>query len=129
MQRLWWRWGCGCAALAVVLSWNLRPVYAVKEFRDEFVRKYVKADANSLWKTKVSEAKCSICHIADQPKENRNEYGQALARLVKKTDKKDRHKIAAALEKVAARKARAADPKAPTFGELIKQGKLPASGQ
>lgn len=124
MKRVWWQCGCGLAALAVVVGWNLRPAYAVKEFREQFVQKYVQPDAAPDWKTKVNDAKCTVCHLPDQPKEKRNEYGQALAKLVKKSDKKDKAKIVTALEKVAAQKSKTG----PAFGELIKQGKLPASG-
>ena len=125
MKRVWRQGVCVAAVLAVVVGWNLRPAYAVKEFREQFVQKYVHVDAAPVWKTKVDAAKCSVCHLPDQPKEQRNEYGQALAKLVKKSDKKDKAKIIAALEKIAAQKSKAG----PAFGELIKQGKLPAGGQ
>ena len=129
MNRVLWRVGCGVAVMAAVAVCNMRPAYALKEFREQFVAKYVKADSSADWKGKVDGAKCCVCHFADKPKEERNVYGQALAKLLNEKDKKNKQKIAAALEKVAGLKAKADDAKAPTFGELIKQGNLPATGQ
>ena len=56
-------------------------------------------------------------------KEDRNAYGHALAELLdKKEDAKNMEKIRKALETVAGMKSADGEP---TFGELIKMGKLP----
>ena len=103
-----------------------RPAFAIKEFFDEFKAVYVKpdsADANEkALAAEVETAKCNVCHAGSSKKE-RNAYGNALADLLdKKEDKKNAEKIRKALETVAAMPS--ADG-GPTFGDLLKQGKLP----
>ena len=81
--------------------------------------------------------KCYVCHVKGQKKKVRNVYGEALSKLLDKDNfKAARRKaepdkamaeVQAALEKVEAMKV---DPKAadsPTFGDLLKAGKLPAA--
>lgn len=102
--------------------------HAVDAFKKEFDAKYVKKDSAEPNEKSLAEAvaaaKCNVCH-AGKSKKERNEYGKALATLLKKGDAKDTAKIQDALEKVAAMKSSSADASAPTFGELISQGKLP----
>jgi len=70
----------------------------------------------------VETAKCNLCHKGKE-KKDRNAYGEALAELLdKKEDAKNVDKIRKALETVAAK---ASPDGGPTFGELIKAGKLP----
>lgn len=115
------------AAVAVIARMSL----ADKAFRDQFVAKYVKADSadpkEAAFAASVNKANCQVCHVG-QNKKNRNPYGQALAQLLsRKTDKEDKEKILSSLDKVAAMKTEPANPSSPTFGDLIKQGKLPGS--
>jgi hypothetical protein len=126
----------GRSSLAVVLGTGValmigassRPAFAIKEFFDEFKAVYVKPDSSDANEkalaAEVETAKCNVCHAGSSKKE-RNAYGDALADLLdKKEDKKDTAKIRGALEKVAAMPS--GDGR-PTFGELIKQGKLPGA--
>lgn len=104
-----------------------RPAYAIKEFFDEFKAVYVKPDsaeaADKALAAEVETAKCVVCHAPSSKKE-RNSYGNALAELLdKKEDKKDTAKIRKALEQVAGMPS----PSGPTYGELLKQGKLPGA--
>jgi CxxC motif-containing protein (DUF1111 family) len=122
----------GIAALVAVglLAIASRPANADRAFREGFRAKYVKADSSDpkdvALREAFQEAGCNVCHVGDE-RENRNAYGQALARFLKRaTDVKNKPKIQEALEKVAAMKSKPDDPKAPTFGEIIGQGKLPA---
>lgn len=106
------------------------PASADKAFRDGFRVKYVQADNNVpqdvAFREAFIEAGCNLCHVGDD-RTNRNAYGQALAKFLKRaTDVKDKQKIQDALEKVAAMKSNPDDPNSPTFGEAIRQGKLPA---
>lgn len=123
------RWGVMLGALVVVVvGASSRPAFAIKEFFDEFKAVYVKpdsADANDkALVAEVETAKCNVCHVGSSKKE-RNSYGNALADLLdKKEDKKNPEKIRQALDTVAAMPS--ADG-APTFGELLKQGKLPGA--
>ena len=117
--------GAGAALMAGASS---RPAFAIKEFFDEFKAVYVKPDSGDAnekaFVAEVETAKCNVCHAGSSKKE-RNAYGNALADLLdKKEDKKDTAKIRGALEKVAAMPS--GDGK-PTFGELMKQGKLPGA--
>ncbi|MEM8947045.1 MAG: hypothetical protein AAGD11_17860, partial [Planctomycetota bacterium] len=73
----------------------------------------------------VLEAKCYVCHQG-RKKKNRNAYGSELAKLLdKKKDAKNPKKIIEALEKVAKLPSDAKDKDSPTFGDLIKAGRLP----
>jgi cytochrome c2 len=113
-------------AIAGAVSLGTATAKGDKAFRDEFIAKYVKPDSTDArekaFAAACEKAKCNICHEGIS-KKNRNAYGKELAKLLKRErDKDDKPKIQAALDKVAAMKP---DPKSPTFGELIKAGRLP----
>jgi len=100
-------------------------------FRLQFIALYVKADSNDpkdkAFAAAVEKAKCTICH-EKKSKKNRNNYGKVLAELLsRKTDTENKKKILAALKKVEAKRSDPKNDKSPTFGELIKAGKLPAA--
>lgn len=115
-----------CLVVASSTLGSARPAYAIKQFFDEFKAMYVKADGTDAEKalaTAVEGAKCNVCHKGTSKKE-RNAYGEALSALLdKKEDAKNVEKIKESLTKVADM---ASDGKSgPTFGALIKEGKLP----
>jgi cytochrome c2 len=115
-----------CGFVVGTLLARIESAFAVAPFKKEFEEKYVKKDpaspAEKALAAAVAEAKCNVCHVG-KSKKDRNAYGEALnALLDRKTDMKDTAKIQAALNTVAEQKS---SPDAPTFGELIKQGKLP----
>lgn len=96
--------------------------FAIPPFGKEFEGLYVKP--GSELEAKVKEVKCNLCHEGTK-KTDRNAYGKALDELLdKKEDAKNPEKIRQALETVA--KLPSNGPGSPTFGDLIKQGKLPA---
>ena len=100
-------------------------VSAFPPFKDAFKAKYVKPDSTAASDAALSaafdKAKCDVCH--DGPnKKMRNAYGKELAKLLKPSDKGNKAKIAAALEKVESIKSKSGD----TYGEKIAGGKLPA---
>jgi len=119
-------------ALALVVGLSFNAVLARPQYKKEFDAMYVKADssdpAEKALAGAVASAKCLVCHGKnDQGKEDkkiRNRYGMAIAKLVGK-NQKDKAKIEAALETVAKEKSDPAKPNSPTFGELLKEGKLP----
>jgi hypothetical protein len=136
MKRMWLT--CGLAAAWIIAACNA-PAWAVREFEIEFKKTYVKADSKDpkehsfaaamdkisveteLEEGVVKQA-CNVCHIKGKAKKMRNEYGEKLASLLdKKADKDHPEKIKAAFSKVAGMKS----TKGPTYGELIKGGKLP----
>jgi hypothetical protein len=66
---------------------------------------------------------CGVCHPGKDKKE-RNDYGTALSKVIAKNEK-DKDKIAEALGKVESEKRK----DGMTFGELLKDGKLPATAE
>ncbi len=115
--------GCGLLAYAP-------RVLAIAQFKDEFEAKYVKPDSTEAkdvaFAAAVAEARCTICHAGTSLKDH-NRYGIALAGFLdRRADRDNKEKIQAMLDKVAAMKSNADDDHAPTFGQLIDQGKLPA---
>ena len=117
------------AAVAIACGGSAREAFAIKQFFDEFKAIYVKPDsgdtAEKALVAEVETAKCNVCHVGSV-KKDRNAYGNALAdRLDKKEDAKNVEKIKKALEEVAALPSDPAKPDSPTFGALLKAGKLP----
>ena len=99
-----------------------RPQY-FKAFKE----KYVKPDGSAEEKAfaaEVTDAKCLVCHEAGS-KKNRNSYGKELAKVFIPPNEKDPAKIDEAFSKVADMHVDPNDPNSPTYGDLIKQGKLP----
>jgi cytochrome c5 len=117
------------AAVALACGGAAREAFAIKQFFDEFKAVYVKPEssdpAEKALAAEVETAKCNVCHAGSSKKE-RNAYGNALAdRLDKKEDAKNVEKIRKALDEVAALPSDPAKADAPTFGALLKEGKLP----
>lgn len=112
-----------CGAFVIGLS--LPSVKAVPPFKKEFDAMYVKPDGTAAEKAlaaAAAEAKCNICHVG-KDKKDRNAYGKELAKHLKKDDGKNVEKIKKALTDVESAKS----PGGKTFGELIKEGKLPGA--
>lgn len=110
-------------ALAGVACFAI-PAGAFPQFQKEFIAKYADGTDEAYTELVKKDAKCYVCHQGKK-KKNRNTYGEALHEYLGKKDKKDVEKIVASLEKVAAESSDPSDPDAPTFGELIADGKLP----
>lgn len=122
-------WLSGSVAAAALFAVLAQPASALKNFKDEFDAKYVKAESENPKEKEFAEAvdkvKCLVCHEG-KSKKDRNPYGTALSVMLDKSEDKDnKEKIQKALDFVAGIKSNPADPKSPTFGELIKEGKLP----
>lgn len=109
-------------ALAVLAS-LAGSAAAFPQFQKEFLKKYADGTDEAYTET-AKEAKCFVCHQGKK-KKNRNAYGEALHEYLGKKDKKDTEKIQTALETVAAESTNPEDPDAPTYGDLITEGKLP----
>ena len=110
------------AVFAVALS--AERAAAIPPFKKEFETRYVK-DGSPL-ATAVEQAKCNVCHKGTSTKEF-NDYGLALEKMLDKaTDAKDAEKIQKVLETVESQPSKPGDKSAPTFGDLLKAGKLPA---
>ena len=129
---------------ALVVSMGTPMASAVPPFYQQFKAKYIEGEANKEFvgankefveAVNNTKTRCFVCHdpkkdekTGKSSKKNRNRYGQQLSKLLNhKEDKKNVEKIQAALETVAALNSDIDDPKSPTFGELIKEGKLPGA--
>jgi hypothetical protein len=111
-------------AMAAMLV-SMRPAHAIMQFQKEFVNLYVGDDKDSDFAKQVKQAGCFVCHQGKMRKHH-NAYGKHLEPLLdKKADMKNPEKIVEALKKVEALHSVEGDDKSPTYGELIKQGKLP----
>lgn len=120
--------------LGGLLTAFLIPVFTVglahayPEFKKEFDKKYVHKGATAPNEAALfqaaDKAKCNICHMG-KTKKQRNAYGVTLSKFVTKKDKKNAAKIQEALDKAEAEHSDPANATSPTFGELIKEGKLP----
>ena len=109
--------------LAISLGAAGREAFAIKQFSDQFKELYVKEGTPLA--VAVESAKCNVCHKGKSKKDH-NSYGIALEKLLdKKADKDNVEKIREALETVSKETSNPDDPAAPTFGDLIEEGKLP----
>ena len=108
--------------LAIFVGVSGGTAKAIPPFKKEWDGMYAK-DGTPIAKV-ATEAKCNVCHVKDKDKKTRNDYGTAISSLIKKTEK-DPEKIRAAILKV--EKMTTPDGKT-TFGDLIKEGKLPGGG-
>ncbi len=120
---------CAAAILALVLGVAVRPAHAIKPFSDGFSASYVKKDSkekpDAEFAKLIAETKCNVCHMG-KSKKDLNPYGVELSKLLdKKADKADEDKIKSVLVKVEKLPINPKDKKSPTFGDLIKSGKLP----
>ena len=101
---------------------------AIKQFQTEFYRLYhidSKTEKPAGFAKTVLEAKCYLCHQGKK-KKNHNAFGEQLKKLLdRKKDKKNPAKIVGAIQKVAKLHTDPKDKKSPTYGLMIKTGKLP----
>lgn len=105
-------------------AYGVQSASAIPPFGVAFGKKYVEGNTNAEFVEAVKAAKCGLCHVGTDKKE-RNSYGAALAELLdKKEDAKNEEKINAALDTVAGMKPEGSEK---TYGDLIKDGKLPGA--
>ncbi|MEO0530678.1 MAG: hypothetical protein AAF266_08895 [Planctomycetota bacterium] len=113
-----------CLLTIAVVTCLTASADAFPQFQKEFWKKYADGTDETYTKLVKKEAKCNVCHQGKK-KKNMNAYGDALHEYLGKKDKKDVEKIVSSLETVAGESSDPSDPNAPTFGELIAEGKLP----
>ena len=109
---------------------------AVPAFKKAFNQRYTNVIKDAKLVTKIKEAKCNVCHWAEgdkKSKKQKNDFGVALSKLLKKDNYKST-RIAAEPDKVKAefdaafKKLMATkNAKGKTFGELLKAGELPGT--
>lgn len=110
-----WLMCCAVAALvfAVGQDAQARPKYMTAFY-----------EAYPALKAEAEKIKCNTCHFGEK-KTNRNDYGMAVGKSLGEKNIMDAEKIKEGLKKAEGEKN--ADGK--TFGELIKDGKLPGKAQ
>lgn len=127
----------------LVLVFGAVPnVFAMPSFKKAFDEKYVDEHPNAEFKAAAKKEACNVCHVKGEKKDVRNSYGDALAELIEGSaqervknagaNKKDveaklLEELKAAFEKTEAKNVDEKDASSPTFGDLIKQGKLPGA--
>lgn len=97
-------------------------VEARPNYKKEWDAKYLMPGSPMAKALPAGKSNCNLCHQGTKDKKTRNEYGKALGKLINK--EMDAEKIKTALSKVESEKV--GDK---TFGELIKEGKLPLTPQ
>ncbi len=118
-----------CAVVAGVFC--VRPAGAGKPFLEQFKAVYVKPNTTDrtmiIFNEAVEKDGCGICHVSQGGKATKalNAYGTQLSKVVTKADGNNAQKIRAGFAKVEKVKSKPNDPTSPTFGERLKQGKLP----
>ncbi len=127
MKRLALMFGC----MVMMAS----PAMAIAEFGKQWKEKYLSGDdVSEEFKTAGRKAGCFACHVKDEDKKKvRNEYGQALHKILKAEDfpkeylkanpEEAQKKIFEGFDKAADLMSK--DGK--KFGDKIKAGELPAT--
>lgn len=111
---------CNRYAAAILLILASRA-----DARPNFGKIFESTYENEYAGTDVKTHSCTICHLqGTKDKRVRNNYGDAVAETMQDKDRKDMDAIRQAL-KEAEDKPSAVPGK--TFGDLIREGKLPAS--
>ena len=113
-------WTLGAAMVAVMFVASSQQAEARPPFVGVFGKQY------PALKGQVKKAKCGVCHPAanNKKKKIRNDYGKALGKAIGKKNEKDKAKVAAAMKKIESEKS---GTEGKTFGDLIKEGKLPGA--
>jgi hypothetical protein len=115
-MRKSWTWiACGVAFVGAALVSAPQAAQARPGYLKAFNATY------PALKDAAEGAKCGICHFGEK-KTNRNDYGKAMGEGLSKKDEKDEKAIVEALKKAEAGKS---STEGKTFGDLLKDGKLP----
>src|SRR5687768_8328538 len=90
------------------------------QYKAEFDKKYM-AEGSAMHKALEGKSNCHICHQGKDRK-NRNAFGATIAKALGEKNVKEPAKIIEAIGKAEKEKVEGSDK---TFGDLIKEGKLP----
>ncbi len=130
----------GLCGLAVLFG-AVPNVFAMPKFKNAFEKKYVEQHPSAEFKALAKKEACNVCHVKGEKKDVRNAYGEALAKLIEgdaqqrikdagankqAEEEKILQELEEAFKKTEEQKVNEEDASSPTFGELIKQGKLPS---
>ncbi|MCC7086638.1 MAG: hypothetical protein IT427_16690 [Pirellulales bacterium] len=99
-----------------------------QQYNNAFKEKYIDPSSKDPEKKQLAAAfataKCNTCHVGKKDKKTRNDYGNALGKILGKNEKA-KDKIAAALDEVSSIKIDENDAASKTYGDRIKEGLLP----
>ncbi|HEX6962485.1 MAG TPA: hypothetical protein VF175_11500 [Lacipirellula sp.] len=114
---------------ALIVAVAAEQALAIAQFQAAFIKEYINDHPDKEFQKYVkTKAKCHICHQGKVTPKNvhHNAYGEHLVELLDpKEDKKDVEKIKKALAEVAKMHSDPEDENSPTYGDLIKESKLP----
>lgn len=114
-----------CFSLTFVALSLLAPAADARpEHKKAFLEYYMKDNPDKEFGKLVKKANCYVCHQGKK-KQNRNAYGEELSEFLSKENKGDVEIAIEALKKVEDRHTDPDDEESPTYGDLIKEGKLP----
>ncbi len=118
-----------CLAAAAVIA---STAFAIPPFDAAFKKMYVK-EGDPL-EAKVKEVKCNVCHVGKE-KKDRNEYGKAVSKYLKKADftgdakkyeKPTDPEAQKAMEEGLKKAGEEKSAGGKTFDEILKSGELPS---
>jgi hypothetical protein len=113
----------------LIVAAGAQQALAIAQFQAQFMKEYINEHPDKEFQKYVkTKARCHICHQGKVTPKNvhHNAYGKHLVKLLDpKTDKKDFDKMKKAFAEVAKMHSDPKDEKSPTYGDLIKQSKLP----
>lgn len=126
----WLRWGFGlcCGLVWLCLPTETYAICGLDAAIFEQIRNVPDQDAARAWSRQISPQRgmsCVVCHVAGFGP--RNQYGTAINLLLTGNDREDPARKREAGRRVNDIPANPASPDSPTFGDLIRQGVLPAS--
>lgn len=105
------------AAMAIgMLSAGAEKIHARPHYSEAFRKAYEKEFSGN-----TAAADCTVCHFGPV-KRSRNDYGMAVTKALKVRNERDAAEVRKALEEAAKQPSAV---KGKTFGDLIKEGKLP----
>ena len=122
------------------MSWFVSPAKALPQFKKAFQARYVTPSTSAEFKAAFKAASCNTCHVKHKEKKVRNDYGMALSKIIgghahadlkaaedkgPEAKKAEMAKILKKLDEAFTKVEQEKSPSGPTYGELIKSGKLP----
>ena len=105
------------------------PAGAVPKFYQVFKKDYLEKHPDKKFAEEMDkpDVRCLVCHQGKKKKDNRNAFGQQLAKLLdRKKDLKNDEKISASIKKVLAMHVDPKDEKSETYMDRLKASKWPA---
>jgi cytochrome c2 len=126
-ENLSMRYLCLFLLSAIVWSLTAQPAGAVLQFYKVWKEQYLDDHPDQEYAALVNKGtnKCFVCHVGKQRKHH-NVYGQHFVDLLdRKTDTKDKEKIAAAIKQVGELHFEADDEASETFNQRIAESKFP----